>query len=166
MNYFQRSTGRPQHISVGAVMHNAEGLVRTNYFPAGLSRGYWAGIGITDFYILMRETLEPDETLEGALARGLQEEFNAVASLDRYLGAIVADWEEKGVTYQKTTLYFLCTYQKDAGERRDMSDAEGQSELKWESAEELISLMRAQRERLNRDDLDESSILERYLAQQ
>ena len=165
MNYFQRSPERPQHISVGAVMRNAEGHVLVHHFPAGAARGYWAGADITDFYILMRETLEPNETLEGALARGLAEEFNAVASLDSYLGSIVANWEEKGVTYQKTTLYFLCTYQKEAGERRDLSDAEGDSELVWKAAEELIPLMHAQKERFNREDLDESAILERYIAE-
>lgn len=151
-------------------MRNAEGLVRVHHFPADAAKGFWAGEAITDFYILMRETLEPNETLEHALARGLAEEFNAAASLDGYLGAIVAtayagnDREGKK-PFQKTTLYFLSTYQKDAGERRDLSDAEGKSELEWKSAEELIPLMRAQKERFGRDDLDESTILERYLAQ-
>ena len=126
MNYFQGNAKHPRHISVGAVMRNHEGLIRVHHFPKDVAHGFWKGIGITDFYILMRESLEPNETLEHALVRGLQEEFNAVATLDDYLGAIVATAyqatdEHSRAPFQKTTLYFLCTYQQDFGERRDLS---------------------------------------------
>lgn len=169
MNYFQGNKDHPQHISVGAVMRNGEGLIRVHHFPKEMASGFWKSVGVTDFYILMRKTIEQNETLEHALARGLQEEFNAVARLDDYLGAIVStayDQRDAAVTYpfQKTTLYFLCTYEKDAGVVRDMSDAEGQSELEWRSAEELIPIMRAQKEAFGRDDVDESAILARYLG--
>lgn len=170
MNYFQGNKDHPQHISVGAVLRNAEGKVRVHHFPPGIAQGFWKGAGVTDFYILMRETLQPNETLEAALHRGLKEEFNAVAMMDDYLGTVVStayhatDTEGK-IPFQKTTLYFLCTYQKDAGERRDMSDEEGQSILEWKSAEELIPVMREQGKKFCRDDIDESVILERYLAQ-
>ena len=141
-------------------MRNTEGLVRVHHFSKEIASGFWKGINVTDFYILMRKTLEPNETLEQTLARGLAKEFNAVATIDDYLGSIVSS-----APFQKTTLYFLCTYQKDAGVERDMSDKEGQSELEWKTAEELIPIMRAQKERFGRDDIDESSILERYIAQ-
>jgi NADH pyrophosphatase NudC (nudix superfamily) len=160
MNYLQGNKNHPQHISVGAIMRNSEGLIRVHHFPKEIASGFWKGIDVTDFYILMRETIEPNETLEQALHRGLAEEFNAAASLDDYLGSIVST-----PSFQKTTLYFLCTYQKDVGAKRDMRDAEGQSELEWKTPEELIPLMRAQKDRFKRDDIDESSILERYLAQ-
>ncbi len=151
-------------------MRNAEGLVRVHHFPKETASGFWKGINVTDFYILMRKTVEQNETLEHALNRGLAEEFNAIASLDDYLGSIVSTAYSKSDSegnrpFQKTTLYFLCTYQKDAGAMRDMSDEEGQSELEWKTPEELIPLMRAQKERFGRDDIDESAILERYLAQ-
>jgi len=170
MGYFQGSKNHLQHISVGAVMRNTEGLVRVHHFPKEIAFGFWKSVGVTDFYILMRETIEPNETLEQALQRGLAEECNSVASLDDYLGAIVSTAYSKSDSegnrpFQKTTLYFLCTYQKDAGARRDMGDEEGQSELEWKTPEELIPLMHAQKERFGRDDIDESAILERYLAQ-
>jgi hypothetical protein len=169
MNYFQGNSVHPQHISVGAVMHNADGLVRVHHFPKDIAAGFWEEIDVTDFYILMRETLELGETLEVALARGLAEEFNATATLDDYLGSIVSTaYDDRGgkhIPFQKTTLYFLCAYTGEAGAERDRSDGEGQSELEWKNAEELIPIMKAQAEKFGRDDLDESSILERYLAQ-
>ncbi|MBI3572217.1 NUDIX domain-containing protein [Candidatus Kaiserbacteria bacterium] len=169
MNYFQGGKEHPQHISVGAVMRNADSLIRVHHFPKDVTKGFWKSIGVTDLYILMRETLEPNETLEAALARGLAEEFNAVATLDDYLGAIISTpYDERTpgerFPFEKTTLYFLCTYEKDAGVRRDMSDAEGQSILEWQSADFLIPIMKTQRERFARDDVDESAILERLAA--
>ena len=169
MNYFQGNAAHSQHISVGAIMRNAEGLVRVHHFPKEVAFGFWKKAGVTDFYILMRETLNPGESLEEALHRGLAEEFNAHATIDDYLGAIISTpstLEADGnKPFQKTALYFLCTYQGDVGERRDLSDAEGQSDLEWRDAEELIPIMHLQKERFGRDDLDESSVLERYLAQ-
>jgi len=164
-NYFQGNKDHPQHISVGAVLRNGEGLIRVHHFPEEVASGFWKSINVTDFYILMRETIEPDETLEHALHRGLQEEFNAVATLDDYLGSIVStaydDSTGEHVPFQKTTLYFLCTYVQDAAAERDTSDGEGQSILEWKSAAELIPIMKAQGEKFGRGDVDESSILER-----
>lgn len=169
MNYFVGNKEHREHLSVGALMKNNEGLIRVHHFPENVAGGFWKSVGVTDFYILMRETLEPNESLEAALARGLEEEFNAVARLDDYLGAIVStaydDRTGEHIPFQKTTLYFLCTYEKDAGERRDLSDAEGQSVLEWKSAEDLIPLMKAQGKKFGRDDVDESAILERSLAE-
>lgn len=151
-------------------MRNADGLICAHHFPPEIAKGFWKSVNVTDFYILMRKTIEQNETLEQALHRGLTDEFNAVASLDDYLGSIVSTAFDgpdplTAVPFQKTTLYFLCTYQKDAGERRDLSDAEGRSILEWKSAEELIPVMREQKERFGREDVDESAILERYIAQ-
>lgn len=150
-------------------MRNAEGLVRVHHFPADAKKGFWKEVGITDFYILMRKTISPHESLERAVHQGLAEEFNAKASLDDYLGTIISTAYDKTggakIPFQKTTLYFLCTYQGETGERRDLSDAEGKSDLEWRRAEELIPVMRTQKERFGRDDIDESAILERYLAQ-
>ena len=168
-NYFQGNVTHPQHISIGAVMRNDKGQIRTHYFSKEFASGFWKSINVSDFYILMRETLEPNESLEIALARGLREEFNATARLDDYLGSITStayqvDDKNGKHPFQKTTLYFLCTYEGDAAAERDMSDAEGQSTLLWMDAQKLIPLMKAQKERFERDDVDESSILERYLA--
>jgi hypothetical protein len=167
MNYFQGNKDHPQHISVGAILQNQEGLICVHHFPEDHRIGYWQDHGIREFYILMRESIEPNETLEAALHRGLKEEFNAIASLDDYLGSIVSTFthQDGGPEIEKTTLYFLCTFLKDAALNRDPNDEESSSVLEWKRAEDLIPLMKAQRERFGRDDLDESAILERYLEQ-
>ena len=163
MNYFQGNAGHPRHLSVGAVMANDEGLVRAHYYPEDMPVGFWKDRGVRDFYILMRETVNPNEPLEAALARGLAEEFNAKARIEDYLGAIVStaydDRDGGHVPFQKATLYFLCQYEGEVGARRDLSDKEGNSTLVWKRPEELIELMRGQSERFGRGDLDESSIL-------
>jgi hypothetical protein len=160
MNYFQGNKDHQQHVSVGAIMKNNDGFIRVHHFPKEISSGFWKSIGVTDFYILMRETVNPSESLESAVVRGLAEEFNAEATIDDYLGSIVSS-----APFQKTTLYFLCTYIGEVASTRDKNDTEGQSILEWKTAEELIPIMRAQKERFGRDDIDESSILERYIAQ-
>jgi hypothetical protein len=165
MNYFMGNKSHPQHISVGAVMRNADGLVRVHHFPPGIAEGFWKGVDVTDFYLLMRETIEPGETLEEAAHRGLQEEFGAVATLDDYMGSIVSTAYDNEAPFQKTTLYFLCTYTGESEKGRDMEGKEGQSVLEWRTAEELIPLMREQAQKFGRDDVDESPILERYLQQ-
>ncbi len=163
MNYFQGNAKHPRHISVGAVVRNAEGLIRVHHFPADLPSGFWKGVGVSDFYILMRETLNPNETLESAVHRGLQEEFNCTATIDDYFGSITAHGTDGAELFQKTTLYFLCTYAGELPGERDMADEEGQSILEWKSAAELIPLMKAQREKFGRDDIDESAILEKLI---
>src|SRR3989344_7632589 len=125
MNYFHGSKDHPQHISVGAVMRNDNGLIRVHHFPKGIASGFWRGVDVTDFYILMRESLELHETLEETLTRGLKEEFNAIAKLDDYLGTIISTAYHRhdgghNEPFQKTTLYFLCTYEKNAGIERDL----------------------------------------------
>ena len=76
-NYFQSSQEFPFHISVGAVLRNKQGEIACHYFDTFSHLGESA----EDFYILMRETIEPNETIEKALARGLKEEFGAEAQI-------------------------------------------------------------------------------------
>ena len=161
MNYFQGNKNHPQHLSVGAVLRNEAGMICVHHYPADLTKGYWHDVGVADFYTLMRETLEPNETLEGALMRGLKQEFNATATLDKYLGSIVSTVIHEGVPSQKTTLYFLCTLTDGAAEGW-VNEDEG-SALEWHPADFLIEKMTAQRTRFNRDDIDESAILKRLI---
>ena len=149
-NYFGFSTDSIYHLSVGAVLRNKDGQIGVHHFDA--SKG--------DFYILMRETIEPNETIETALARGLREEFGATATLRRYLGPIISRFPDShGRSIHKTTLYFLMDLQKLGDWPKH--DGESDGALEWRDPEFLIKTMKAQAKRLHREDWDESAVLER-----
>lgn len=158
--YYQGNASHPQHLSVGAILINAADEICCHHFFAKDLRGYWTGEGLDDFYLLMRETPEPGESLEAALARGLREEFGATAELVDYAGSIQSRFESKGVEVQKTTPYFLCRLIDQDPSHRE-GDIESKTSLEWQSAEFLIPKMREQAVRFGRTDVDESPILER-----
>ena len=123
-------------------------------------------------FLLMRETIEPNESIEQCLSRGLMEEFGMVATLKSYLGSIVSvfpiikDGVATDIKTQKTTLYFLCDLVSiDASIRNSYAekDVEARSEMKWMDPNELILKMKEQGKRLNREDADESVVIERLL---
>jgi 8-oxo-dGTP pyrophosphatase MutT (NUDIX family) len=118
-----------------------------------------------NFYIPMRETIEPNESVEQCLARGLMEEFGIEATLRAYLGTIISHYPmlSAGVTIEKTTLYFLCDLVSSDISKRKPDDPESDSEIFWLKPEELIIKMKEQGQRLNRSDIDESPALERLL---
>lgn len=155
-NYFQGTSDTPHHISIGAVLINEEGEVACHYFDKNLSDKYPLGL-----YSLMHESIEPHESLEGALARGLKEEFSATAELIRYVGSLVVYYEHKGVPIEKTVLYFLCKL-IDISEVRDMSDLEAKSEIRWVDIDDLIPIMKEQGKIDNA--VDESKIFEETKA--
>lgn len=157
-NYFQGTVESPYHISIGAVARNKEGKICCHYFETFSHKEVGRG---DDFYILMRETMEPNETLEQTLTRGLMEEFGVEATLYKYLGSIVSHFPKKDVTVEKTTLYFLCDVLSFDETKRRANDEESTSKIMWLPPEELIIKMKEQGQRLHREDLDESSILER-----
>src|SRR5262245_37707257 len=61
VNHFQRSKEYPFHISIGAILLNKDKKIGCHYFKkiAVPEFGFFE-----DFYILMRETIEPGETIE------------------------------------------------------------------------------------------------------
>lgn len=138
-------------------MRNTEGKIATHYWEHIAHPVFGTA---SDFYTLMRETLELGETIEEALARGLTEEFGAMATLSRYLGPIVCTFPKYNTSIEKTTLYFLCDLNSVDESKREKED-EGKSEIRWIKPETLIPLMQAQGKRLEREDLDESLILQR-----
>lgn len=127
-----------------------------------IQKGYWTEEGLTDFYLLMRETLEPDETLEDALHRGLMEEFGATAEIQNYIGSIVSHFKRKpdDVLVEKTTVYFLCTMKNQDLSKRS-GDIESKTKIEWHKPAFLIPKMKDQAKRYNRTDVDESKILEK-----
>ena len=161
--YFQGNSAHPQHISVGAILVNGKGGVCCHHFFTKDLKGYWADEKLDDFYILMRETLEPNESIEHALHRGLMEEFGATGELVDYVGTIVSRFTHEGVEVEKTTLYFLCKFLSQDLSKRHGDDIEKRSVVEWRSPDFLIPLMKAQAKRFGRTDVDESSILERVM---
>lgn len=161
---YQHTTENPFHISVGAVLVNGTGEVCAHTFAAkDLPEDIRSAVDTERVYILMRESVEDGETLTEAVARGLQEEFGATGRVIKYLGSLRGRaLSSKGFgSFQKTTLYFLVELEQ-TGERPD-DDDESSSELEWVEPRLLLEKMRAQKSN-SRDDMDESEIIENYLA--
>ena len=159
-NYFRGTSSQPYHISIGAVVRNAEGKIGCHYFDTLKAKG----IGTyNQLYLLMRETIEPHEFIEECLARGLQEEFGMKANLTSYIGSIVSRFKifDSDTPMEKTTLYFLCEYVSMDESLREAD--EPTSNIRWIDPQELIDYMHNQKKRFNREDVDESIIVERVL---
>ncbi len=163
--YFQGNYLHPQHVSVGAVLVNKNGEVCAHHFLTKDLKGYWSEEGIDDFFILMRETVEPGESLEATLHRGLQEEFGATGEIVDYLGSIQSHFKHRNVEIEKTTLYFLVRLLDQDLARRGNEDIENKSTIEWQTPEFLIPRMKEQAKKFGRTDIDESSILERWQQQ-
>ncbi len=155
-NPFHWTHEHPYHISVGAVLRDREGKIAVHHFTT--EEGEW--------YMLMRETIEPNESLEVCLARGLMEEFGAVGTLVHFIGAITcpaSSFTTPEHALTKTTLYFLCDVVSLDEELRPTGEFESMSQIEWKRPEELIPLMHEQSALLSRADIDESSVLERLI---
>jgi NADH pyrophosphatase NudC (nudix superfamily) len=153
-NYFSASDKSPYHLSIGAVVINNENKLLIHHFKE-IS-------GYADLYILMRESLELNETIEQALARGLQEEFGISGTIIDSLGTLVSHFPKNDQMIEKTTLYFLVKYDKEHPEGRIKNDAEGASTLLWKTPDELIALMEAQSQHWpEQTDLNEAEIVQR-----
>jgi hypothetical protein len=160
-NIFHHTPESPAHISVGAVVFNDQGQILVHYWQH-IPKEVIAFEG-EDVYLLMRESLEANESLEQAVHRGLMEEFGTTAEIVRYLGPIISNPPH----FQKTTLYFLCRLINFDPEQRIEDDVEGGSELKFMELEPVIQRMQEQGKQYQRDDIDESTILEKtrtYIA--
>ena len=108
----------------------------------------------------MRETIEPGETIEDTLKRGLMEEFGATAIINTFIGSSTAMLHTKPAI-QKTTLYFTCDLDEIRPDWRKPDDEEKDSHIEWHSKDFLIEKMRNQGYITGMGDLDESEVLER-----
>jgi len=157
-NYFQMSKDSPYHISIGAVVMNDKNEICCHHFDK-ISIG---GFLFENIYILMRETIEPNESIEQCLERGLREEFGMKAELVSYLGSITSLLDLKDLPrVEKTTLYFLCKPISFDFNKRKVGDPESSSNIEWIKVDDLIPLMKKQVEKYNREDADESKVLMR-----
>lgn len=118
-----------------------------------------------NFYLLMRETIEPNESIEQCLTRGIREEFGAQVNLNSFLGSIVSRFKipKTDITMEKTTLYFLCDFISIDPSKRSTNDPESVSEIRWMKPQDLIVKMKEQGKRSGREDIDESKVLERLV---
>jgi len=159
-NFFKSTESNPYHLSVEAVLVNENKDVCCHYFETFTPPE--DPVVLDDFYILMRETLENGESLEGAVLRGIKEEFGAKGNISAYLGSIKSGFDRNGRRMEKMTVYFLIESTEFDLANREKDDEERISEIQWQTFDFLISKMKAQGERYkNRTDLDESIILER-----
>jgi hypothetical protein len=159
-NYFRGIKEKPYHLSVGAVLANDTGQICCHFFKAFKSEADL--IEYKNFYILMRETVERNESLEESLQRGICEEFGARGKIITYLGSLKSKFNRLDFQIEKTTLYFLLKLEKQDIKLRLKDEEEKASEIQWHSADFLIEKMKEQGKRyLDRTDLDESLILER-----
>lgn len=155
LHYFVGQKKSPFHLSVGAIVMNGKTEIYCHHLLNVR--------GKMDAYLLMRETVEPNETLENALRRGLGQEFGMKAKIVGYLGSVTSSFKNwQGANIQKTTLYFLC---KPIGMPKIVKHMEShygeRSVREWENASFLIRQMKRQARVLKRSDFDESEIVAR-----
>jgi len=161
-NYFQGTKINPYHISIGAVVRNEKGEICCHYFKKFEHKSVGS---FENLYLLMRETIEPNETIEQCLARGLMEEFGITANMVSYLGSIQSKFPivNSEIVVEKTTLYFLCDFISINESQRKPDDLEASSEIVWVEPNKLIEIMTEQGIKTNREDADESVIIKRLI---
>lgn len=154
--FFQATRAAPYHLSIGAVLFNPEGKVACHHFKEIF--------GHKDLYILMRESMEDDETPFMTLHRGLREEFGATANPIAFLGCLTGYLTDSNLSFDKTTLYIACQLLEWDPEKRDKEDPEAGSTILWLDPDELIAIMQKQGMRFpDRVDADESEMVKRAL---
>ena len=154
--FFQASKNQPYHLSVGAVIFDQHGRIACHHFKELL--------GHKDVYILMRESMENNETPFMTLHRGLQEEFGATAQPVAFLGCLSGPLPDSRLPFEKTTLYVACKLVEWNPENRDLEDPEASSTIEWLEPDLLIAFMQQQGVRFqHRVDADESEMIKRAL---
>lgn len=160
---YGHSLQSPYHLSVGVVLVDDQRRVACHYFQQ-IEDGKTKQV-YRDFYILMRETVEPNETLEQAVARGLKEEFGAKGRIIDFLGSQTIVMPRDGYEINKTTLYFLVRLDTIDPSKRLSDDPERGSQIQWYDIAEMIEKMSQQKGKDYRADMNEAEILERALSQ-
>lgn len=148
-NYFFAIPEHPYHLSVGAVAIDQNNAICCHHFP------------YADVYLLMRETVLPEDTIEATLSRGLLDEFGARSKIITYIGAQLSSFKVGQKDIEKTTLYFVCKLLNRDDTWRKFNDREGNSKIVCRDIDFLIPKMKEQAYRLNQGNLDESTILKR-----
>jgi hypothetical protein len=154
--FFQASKKQPYHLSIGAVLFDQNGRIACHHFSEIL--------GHKNIYILMRESVEDNESPLTTLHRGLKEEFGAIAQPIAFLGSLSGYLPDPRLPFEKTTLYIACQLTEWNPKNRDPADPEAGSTIEWLEPNILISLMEQQGIRFqHRADADESEMIRRAI---
>lgn len=116
-------------------------------------------------YEFLHETVELGETLEAAALRGLREEFGAEARIIGYLGCLLTTFNSHCAAIEKATEYLVAHVETWNESRRKTDDNTVGSRIEWFTSDRLLSLMHDQADRDSTPDLDETTILRRYIEQ-
>lgn len=156
---FKASKKFPYHLSVGAVVLSVDNKIVCEKYGEDVVEKI-TGLK-KEAVTLMRETLENGESAEGCLRRGLLEELNLNEyEIMGFLGSIESYIEEKmDKIFTKTTVYFLIKSKSTL--LKGGSDDGVEFEIAAYDIDELINIMKKQKIIFNREDLDESKILQR-----
>lgn len=152
---FSATVKQPYHLSIGAVLFNQNGQIACHHFKNFHGQEH--------LYILMRESMENDETLIMTLNRGLKEEFGATAKPIAFLGGLMGFLYDSKLPFEKTTIYIACELIDWDPSLRYPDDPEGMSTIEWLEPNDLIAIMIEQGKRLKRVDVDESEMIRRAL---
>lgn len=154
--FFQASQQQPYHLSIGAVLFDQNGQIACHHFSDLF--------GHKDVYILMRESMEDNESPLMTLHRGLHEEFGATVQPVAFLGNLSGYLDDLRLPFEKTTLYIACKLEQWDPKTRDPHDPEAASTIEWLDPTALISIMERQGIRFHhRADADESEMVRRAI---
>jgi hypothetical protein len=163
-NFLNQSIQSPTHISVAALLRNVQGEILTHWFKKEDLPDESEGRG--DLYLVMRESLHRDESLEAAVQRGLMEEYGARGTIVDFLGTIVSHFpssDDKAVAIEKAVLYFLVEYLAHDETKREAGAVESRSQLLWLKPEILLEKNVTQAARYSRTDIDDSKVIKYYI---
>ena len=163
-NFLNQSVESPTHISVAAVFRNNDRKILCHFFKKEDLPD--ESEGKSDLYLLMRESLHLEESLESAVARGLMEEYGAEGNIVDFLGTIVSHFpssDNYSITIEKTVLYFLVDFVSLDESKREVGAVESRSQLLWLTPEDLLEKNVTQSARYSRTDIDDSKIIRDYI---
>ena len=101
---FRGDASHPYHLSIGIVLLKDKNTIYLHHYKSIQKEG--DDKILQNIYTLFRETLEPSETLEEAVTRGLKEELGASGEILAYIGSRKTGFLRDNVRVEKTTLYF------------------------------------------------------------
>lgn len=106
---FRAVNENPYHLSVGVILKTEE--------------GWYVLHRRDDVYSCVTGTVDDNESLEECVHREVMEEMGVTCSIDSYAGGTICTVADQRGTFQKTTVWFMCTKTSEYGMRTDDLDA-------------------------------------------